>query len=144
MAWDKKIAARMDELMALTQVGGRGGFCWPKVRWLPLINPNCSSPLTHPYPPLQENTNCLNSVSDLTSSQRQLEATLTATRSTMFSDPVVQRKQEVEERDQRVQVWGVEDGCHNGMLGVWACVNSHQGGQCPPSHSPAGGQCPGC
>lgn len=68
--WDKKIAARTDELVALTR----------------------------------ENTNCLNAVSELTVSQRKLESSLATARTTMFSDPVVQRKQEVEERDQLVQL----------------------------------------
>eukprot|EP00798_Chlamydomonas_sp_ICE-L_P007462 gene7462-603_t len=67
---DRKIAARTDELMALTR----------------------------------ENTSCLNAVSDLTVAQRQLEGALTATHNTMFSDPALNRKQEVEERDQLVQL----------------------------------------
>ena len=52
----------------------------------------------------EDNTRCLQAVTDLTSSQRKLESTLAATRSTMFNDPVVQRKQEVEERDALVQL----------------------------------------
>lgn len=52
----------------------------------------------------EDNTRCLEAVSDLTSNQRKLESTLAATRSTMFNDPVVQRKQEVEERDALVQL----------------------------------------
>ncbi|KAJ9527700.1 hypothetical protein QJQ45_025974 [Haematococcus lacustris] len=67
---DRKIAARMDELMALTR----------------------------------ENTASLNAVSSLTAAQRGLEAGLTATRKTMFSDPIVARRQEVEERDGLVQL----------------------------------------
>ncbi|KAL6756288.1 hypothetical protein V8C86DRAFT_2652820 [Haematococcus lacustris] len=67
---DRKIAARMDELMALTR----------------------------------ENTASLNAVSSLTGAQRGLEAGLTATRKTMFSDPIVARRQEVEERDGLVQL----------------------------------------
>jgi hypothetical protein len=52
----------------------------------------------------RENTACLNAVSDMTAAQRRLEATLTSARSTLFSDPVVQRKREVEERDGLVQL----------------------------------------
>jgi hypothetical protein len=43
----------------------------------------------------RENTEALNAVSSLTVSQRGLEAGLTATRKTMFADPVLQRRQEV-------------------------------------------------
>jgi hypothetical protein len=46
----------------------------------------------------------------MTLSQRRLESTLTAARTTMFSDPTGQRKQEVEERDQLVQVRGGDGG----------------------------------
>lgn len=52
----------------------------------------------------RENTSCLNAVTELTVAQRRLESTLATARTTMFSDPVVQRKQEVEERDQLVQL----------------------------------------
>ena len=41
----------------------------------------------------RENTACLNAVSDMTSAQRKLEATLTSARTSMFSDPMVARKQ---------------------------------------------------
>ncbi|GFH21665.1 uncharacterized protein HaLaN_19018 [Haematococcus lacustris] len=52
----------------------------------------------------RENTASLNAVSSLTAAQRGLEAGLTATRKTMFSDPIVARRQEVEERDGLVQL----------------------------------------
>jgi hypothetical protein len=47
----------------------------------------------------RENTEALNAVSSLTVSQRGLEAGLTATRKTMFADPVLQRRQEVGRSD---------------------------------------------
>jgi len=68
--WDKKIAERTNELMALTA----------------------------------ENTRALNAVSEMTAAQRGLESGLTKTRKTMFVDPVLQRRQEVEERDSLVQL----------------------------------------
>ncbi|EFJ51830.1 hypothetical protein VOLCADRAFT_103323 [Volvox carteri f. nagariensis] len=52
----------------------------------------------------RENTACLNAVSQLTAAQRKLETGLTATRKGLFSDPVQQRKAEVEERDALVQL----------------------------------------
>ncbi|GLC74134.1 Cilia- and flagella-associated protein 44 [Pleodorina starrii] len=52
----------------------------------------------------RENTACLNAVSELTAAQRKLETGLTATRKGLFSDPVQQRKAEVEERDALVQL----------------------------------------
>ncbi|KAG2482730.1 hypothetical protein HYH03_018361 [Edaphochlamys debaryana] len=52
----------------------------------------------------RENTACLNAVSELTAAQRRLESGLTATRKGLFSDPVQQRKAEVEERDALVQL----------------------------------------
>ncbi len=52
----------------------------------------------------RENTSALNAVSALTTAQRGLETGLTATRKTMFADPVTQRRQEVEERDALVQL----------------------------------------
>lgn len=52
----------------------------------------------------RENTAALNAVCGLTAAQRGLETGLTATRKTMFADPVSQRRQEVEERDGLVQL----------------------------------------
>jgi len=40
-----------------------------------------------------ENTRALNAVSQMTATQRGLEAGLTKTRKTMFVDPVLQRRQ---------------------------------------------------
>jgi hypothetical protein len=59
----------------------------------------------------RENTAALNAVCGLTAAQRGLETGLTATRKTMFADPVTQRRQEVEERDGLVRSSGLPASC---------------------------------
>ncbi|KAK3285967.1 hypothetical protein CYMTET_6449 [Cymbomonas tetramitiformis] len=52
----------------------------------------------------KENTACLQAVADLTHTQKQLEGVLNNTQGSLFHDPMQQRRKEIQERDQLVQV----------------------------------------
>jgi len=51
-----------------------------------------------------ENTECLNAVAELTTTQKKLEQVLSTTQGSLFNDPVQARRREVAERDHLVQV----------------------------------------
>mgnify|MGYP001188008898 CR=1 FL=1 len=52
----------------------------------------------------QENTNYLNSIADLTTKHRNLEASLSARKDNLFSNPITKRREEKAERDRLVEV----------------------------------------
>ena len=52
----------------------------------------------------QENTNYLDSIADLTTKHRNLEASLFARKDNLFSNPITKRREEKVERDRLVEV----------------------------------------
>ena len=52
----------------------------------------------------QENTNFLNKLAELTSSQRQIDLKLTRTQNELFTNPAAQRKKEIAARDHLIEV----------------------------------------
>ncbi|QDZ25480.1 hypothetical protein HOP50_17g80200 [Chloropicon primus] len=56
----------------------------------------------------QENTNYLNMLADLTSSQRQIDLKLHSTQNELFTNPAAQRKKEIAARDHLIEVINVQ------------------------------------